>query len=242
MATRRTRPTARKRQEDPAPGPAARVVRVMIVDDHPVVRHGLARLIEDEPDLRVCGLAASATEAMGLLRKERPDLVVVDISLDDINGIELIKQIKAMDPTIRMLVSSMHDESLYAERALHAGARGYVSKHEATETIIQAIRCVMGGGVYLSRSMTEQVLQHVVAGEPAQVASPVEALTDRELEVLEMIGRGLTTREVADRLCLSPKTIETYRANIKRKLNLSNSTRLLQYAIHWTQSRDGERA
>jgi DNA-binding NarL/FixJ family response regulator len=206
--------------------------RILIVDDHPIVRRGLAELIEHEEDLEVCAEAADAAEAMHRVAATHPHVVVVDISLPGDNGIELIKKIRAYDDGIRMLVSSMHDESLYAERVLRAGAKGYINKSEATENIIDAIRLILSGRVYLSQRMTDRVLQQVGGGEDPE-HSPVDELSDRELEVFELIGRGLATRQIAEQLHLSTKTIDTYRTNIKTKLNLSTGTEMTQRAVQW---------
>ena len=207
--------------------------RVLIVDDHPVVRHGVAQLIEGEPDLEVCGQAASLPEAIKVFRESQPDLVLLDLSLGDGSGIELIKDLKARSEDVRILVSSMHDESLFAERVLRAGAKGYINKHEATENLLDAIRHVLEGRVYLSSKMADRLLHRMVGpGDPSERSS-IESLSDRELEVFQMIGGGLTTRQIAEKLYLSPKTIETYRENIKTKLNLANGSELTYHAVQW---------
>jgi DNA-binding NarL/FixJ family response regulator len=213
-----------------------RRARILIVDDHPIVRRGLRQLIGSEPDLEVCGEAADAPDAMQKVVETHPDLVIVDISLQSGNGIELIKQIKAYDARIKMLVSSMHEESLYAERSLRAGAMGYVNKEAAPESLIEAIRQVLKGGVYLSGGMTDRLLRRVVTGEDVQRYS-VENLSDRELEVFELIGAGLATRQIAEKLHLSIKTIETHRENIKAKLALANSSELARRAVQWVLER-----
>ena len=208
--------------------------RILIVDDHPIVRQGLSLLIANEPDLEVCGEAADSGEAVRQLTATRPDLIVVDISLHSGNGIELIKQIRSRDPNVKMLVSSMHDESLFAERALRAGAMGYINKAEATDKVVEAIRQVVRGKIYLSPRMTERMLCRAIGTEESLETSPIDNLSDRELEVFELIGQGLTTRQIANKLHLSPKTVETYRENIKSKLNLSNATELTRHAVQWT--------
>lgn len=210
-----------------------RTTRVLIVDDHPIVRRGLAELISDEPDLEICGEAADSTEALRLIDSVRPDLIVIDISLQNGNGIELIKQIKARDQGIKMLVSSMHDESLFAERALRAGALGYVNKAEAAESIVEAIRVVLSGKVYVSSRLADRMLHRLVGGDENLERSAIDSLSDRELEVFEFIGKGQTTRQIAMKLHLSPKTVESHRENIKRKLNLANATELTRYAVEW---------
>lgn len=211
---------------------STQIARVLIVDDHPVVRRGLAELIGDEPDLEVCGEASDAPDALRQVEMKHPDVVVVDISLQAGNGIELIQQIKERDERIKTLVSSMHDESLFAERALRAGAMGYINKQEPTERVIDAIHEVLGGQVYLSARMANRLLQSVVGGETLE-QDPIGSLSNRELEVFELIGQGLTTKKIAGRLHLSPKTIETHREKIKTKLNLNNSTELSRRAVQW---------
>ncbi len=209
------------------------VARVFIVDDHPLVRHGLTELIGNEPDLEHCGDAEDAESALAAIKQERPDLVIVDITLKSGHGIELIKQITAFDDSIRMLVSSMHDESLYAERAVDAGASGYITKQEAPEKVIEAIRDVLRGKVYLSERMKDRLLNRIVESRRTKGRRGVELLSDRELEVLEQLGHGRTTREAAEHLGLSAKTIETYRENIKIKLDLRNANELTRYAVQW---------
>jgi len=206
--------------------------RVLIVDDHPIVREGIAAVINRERDFEVCGQAAGLAEAMRLHREAHPDIVVADVSLADGNGLELVKELVAQDPHAKVLVQSMHDESLYAERSLRAGARGYINKEEAPTQLMTAIRHVLQGRVYLSSRMTDRLLNRSVRGIDAD-RSPIESLSDRELEVFEQIGRGMTTRRIAQNLYLSPKTIETYRENIKTKLSLRNATELTQHAVQW---------
>ncbi|NUQ64235.1 MAG: response regulator transcription factor [Pirellulales bacterium] len=206
--------------------------RVLIVDDHPIVRHGLAELIAHEPDLEVCGEAGDTPEALRQVDTTQPHVVIVDISLKSGHGIDLIEQIKAKDERIKMLVSSIHDESLFAERALRAGAMGYINKQEATEKVIDAVRQVLRGEIYLSPRMSNRLLHTVVGGDRLN-SNPIEGLSNRELEVFEMIGQGLTTKQIAGKLHLSPKTIETHREKIKMKLNLANSTELSHRAVQW---------
>lgn len=211
-----------------------RSARIMVVDDHPIVRQGLSQLIGSEPGLEVCGEASDAAEALKLLAETKPDLIIVDISLNSGNGIELIKQIKVRDENVRMLVSSMHDESLFAERALRAGAMGYINKAETTDKVFDAIHQVLAGKIYLSDRMTDRMLCRAIGSEEHMTGSPIDSLSDRELEVFELIGQGLTTRQIAAKLHLSPKTVETYRENIKSKLNLNNATELTRHAVQWT--------
>lgn len=210
--------------------------RVMIVDDHPIVRQGIALLINQQPDLQSCCEMGSAEEALERLNGEGrncTDMLVVDLSLGGMSGLELVKAIRARFPELPILVMSMHDESLYAERVLRAGARGYIMKQEATEKIIAAIRQILGGDIYVSDRMRTRMLQRLVdnRGEPSE--SPLSCLSDRELEVLRLIGHGLSTGDIARDLCRSVKTIEAHRANIKEKLNLKNSSELVRFAIQW---------
>jgi len=208
--------------------------RVLIVDDHPAVREALAVRIGRQPDLEVCGEASDTNEALRLVSEESPDVAVVDISLKTGNGIDLIKRIKDRNDHIRIVVWSMHSESLYAERALRAGALGYVNKDQATDTIVEAIHRVRQGKVWLSEAMSERLLQRTVGVGGQEVArAPVEALTDRELEVFRLIGQGVKTAEIAERLHLSVKTIETYRDRIRQKLDLSDGAKLAHCAAQW---------
>ena len=212
--------------------------RIIIVDDHPIVRQGLADLINQEKDLVVCGQAEDAHQAMQIINELKPDMVIVDIFLKETSGMELIKDIKARYPSLSVLALSMHDESIYAERALRAGAEGYVMKAEATENIVRAIRRVISGQIYLSDTMAPRMVRKLVGAGPDAAVSAVERLSDRELEVFNLIGQGYTTRQIAQSLSLSIKTIETYRAHIKEKLNLENAAKLLRYAILWVNSQD----
>jgi DNA-binding NarL/FixJ family response regulator len=211
---------------------AAQAARIFIVDDHPVMRLGLRTLISSEPDLEVCGETDNIPTALTLVEQGCPDIVLVDISLKGGSGIELIKQITARCPSLRILVVSMHDESLFAERALRAGALGYINKDEAINKGVDAIRQVLSGKVYLSDRMTEHMLG-VMANRDRADGSPLANLSDRELEVFEQIGHGVGTREIAEQLMLSVKTIETYRENIKRKLVLQTNTELIRRAVQW---------
>jgi DNA-binding NarL/FixJ family response regulator len=208
-------------------------IRVLLVDDHPVLRKGLAQLINAEQDMTVCGEAEEATKAFEAAGTLNPDVGVVDISLKRGNGIELVKNIKARFPDITLLVLSMHDETLYAERALRAGALGYIMKEEATEQVLVAIRRVMAGEIFLSEKMKGRMLQQLANGRGKVVVSPIEHLTDRELEVFRLIGEGRSTRQIAAELHLSVRTVEAYREYIKDKHNLKNATELVQHAFHW---------
>ncbi|QXD14635.1 response regulator transcription factor [Rhodocaloribacter litoris] len=212
--------------------------KILIVDDHPLMRKGLALSIESETDLKVVAQAADAEEALAALETHDPDMAVVDISLPGMSGLELIKHMLALKPGLKVLVVSRHDESLYAERAIRAGARGYVMKLEAGEVIVQAVRRVLNGGIYVSEEVNERLLMGIAAGREMLAKSPLEVLSDRELEVFELTGRGLGTREIAERLHLSIKTVESYRARIKNKLNLNTAVELMQHAVQWVE---GER-
>ena len=206
----------------------------MLVDDHPILRKGLAQMINMEQDLTVCGEAEEAGKAFELVGTLQPDVAVVDISLKTGNGIELVKNVKARYPELPILVLSMHDESLYAERALRAGSLGYIMKEEATEQVLVAIRRVLKGEIFLSEKMKSRMLQQLTTGGRNKVVvSPIENLTDRELEVFRLIGEGRSTRQIAAELHLSVRTVEAYREYIKSKLNLRNATELVQHAFHW---------
>lgn len=212
---------------------------IFVVDDHPVVRDGYARLITNQPDMDLAGETGDAALALEMIRKARPDLVLLDLSLKSGNGLEICKQINTEFPDIKVLVVSMHDETLYAERVLRAGADGYVNKAEATRKLIEAVREVLGGKYYLSPRMRERMLTRAIGVDGFEDHSPIDRLSDRELEVFEQIGSGMTTREIAAALKLSPKTIESYRENLKAKLNLTNSTELTRHAVHWVLERSG---
>jgi DNA-binding NarL/FixJ family response regulator len=208
-------------------------IKVLLVDDHPILRRGLAQLINLEADMMVCGEAEDSPKAFQSVSTCTPDVMVVDISLKGGNGIELIKNVKARYPELPILVLSMHDESLYAERALRAGGLGYIMKEEAIEQVLVAIRRVLTGEIFLSDKMKAKMLQQLATGNRKTLASPIENLTDRELEVFRMIGEGRSTRQIAGELHLSVRTVEAYREYIKGKLNLKNSTELVQHAFHW---------
>lgn len=208
-------------------------MRVLLVDDHPILRRGLAQMINAEPDLMVCGEAEDAPKAFEAAGALQPDIAIVDISLKNGNGIELIKNLKARYPELPTLVLSMHDESLYAERALRAGSLGYVMKEEAIEQVLVAIRHVLNGEVFLSEKMKSRMLQSLALGRQKAATSPLEQLTDRELQVFRLIGEGHSTRQIAVELHLSIRTVEAYREYIKTKLNLRNATELMQHAFHW---------
>lgn len=224
MAMKGTRPTGQLAQK---------VHRVVIVDDHPLLRRGLAEVLAAKPDLEPVGEAAGAAEVFKLVETTNPDLVIIDLSLEDGSGLSLVKEIKARFSHVKMLVYSMHDEALFAERALHAGASGYIRKQEPTDVVIQAIRHVLQGNVYLSDAMTKRMLNKHVGAEHEPTENKVAQLSDRELQVFELIGEGLGTRQVAEKLHLSIKTIESYRESIKRKLDLNTSNELTRHAVQW---------
>lgn len=209
---------------------------ILLVDDHPIVRQGLAEMIDQQPDVYVCGTAEDVHKALDAVEKYKPDLVIADISLKGSNGIELLKNIKIRYPKMLVLVLSMHDESLYAVRALRAGAAGYIMKQEATEKVLTAIRQVVNGEIYLSEKMEKKMMHQLVGGRTTRTGSPIEDLSDRELEVFGLIGQGHGTRQIAEELHLSIKTIESHRAHIKEKLNLKNATELVQHAIQWREA------
>ena len=204
--------------------------RVLIVDDHPIVRQGLVRVIEGEPDLTVCAEVADGPQALEALARS-PDIAIIDISLQGRSGIDLLKDIKAHAPSLPVLVLSMHDESLYAERALRAGAKGYLMKQEATAKLLAAVRQILGGGVYMSDRVSALLVRKLAGGTAVGGGSPLEQLSDRELDVFRLVGQGLTTRDVAEKLSLSVKTVDAHREHIKTKLGLKNSTELLRYAV-----------
>lgn len=211
--------------------PQSRKSKVFLVDDHPIVRQGLALLINREADMVVCGEADGAPSALQLIPSVWPDVVVLDISLDGPDGLDLLKSIRLKDPVLPVLILSMHDESGYAERSLRAGANGYIMKQEATEKVLVAIRRILQGKVYLSERLTNRMLEKYVHGTASSKNDPLAKLSDRELEVFRLIGAGRGTRQIADELHVSIKTVESYQAHIKEKLGLRNARELLQHAI-----------
>jgi DNA-binding NarL/FixJ family response regulator len=208
------------------------------VDDHPIVRQGLALFIDREPDLMVCGEAEDATSALQAIRESTPDFVILDISLDGRDGLELLKTLRVGHPNLPVLILSMHDESVYAERSLRAGANGYIMKQEAADKVITAIRQILGGDVYLSDRLTKRMLQKFVNGSFSP-RDPLAKLSDRELEVFRLIGAGHGTRQIADELHVSTKTVESYQAHIKEKLALRNARELVQHAVEWSLNANG---
>ena len=210
--------------------------KILIVDDHPIMRRGLAELINLEPDLVVCGEADSIQTALEAIKQQAPNVALVDLSLKNESGLELIKDIKARYPAVLTLVVSMHDEAFYVERVLRAGAKGYIMKQQATTQVLVAIRRVLAGDVYLSDAISSKILRNVTGEKNKKAGSSVDQLSDRELEVFRMIGTGLGTRQIAEKLCRSVKTVETYREHIKLKLDLKDSSELVQNAIQWSRS------
>lgn len=218
------------------PDPCSRKYRVLVVDDHPIVRQGLTLLINREPDLEVCGEAEEAQSATQAIATLRPDIALLDISLGGPDGIELLKQLRARDLKLPVLILSMHDEAIYAERALRAGANGYIMKQEATDAVLTAIRRILSGEIYVSDLVASRMLRQLAHGNSPLKESPVAGLSDRELEVFRLIGEGHGTRQIAGVLHLSVKTVETYQAHIKEKLALRNARELQQHAIEWAMS------
>ena len=217
------------------------MTRILLVDDHPLLRQGIAMTIEAEPDLEVAAQAGDAEEALARFNDVRPDLVITDISLPGMNGLELLKNLLTFHPDLPVIVVSRHDEELYAERAVRAGARGYVSKLAAGDQIVTAIRRVLRGGIHLSEELKDRMLFGAAAGVKDATQTPLEVLSDRELEVFEMTGRGIPTREISERLHLSVKTVESYRSRIKTKLGLANGTELIKHAVAWVEGEGAER-
>ena len=211
-----------------------------MVDDHPLVREWLANLVNQQPDLEVCGEADSAPKALEMIGVVNPEIAIVDISMGGGSGIELIKNMKANYPKVMVIVLSMHDEALYAERALRAGARGYIMKREATKKVLQGIRGVLAGKLCLSDKMAMVMAEKFVDGRPKTAGSVIEKLSDRELEVFQLLGRGYSTRRIADEMHVSFKTVQAFCARIKEKLQLTNATELLHEALRWHESQQGE--
>lgn len=217
-----------------SPSRPERKNRVLIIDDHVMVREGVAEIIRHESDLDVCGMATTANQGLEAVNKLKPDLVLVDITLPGKNGIEFIKDARAMQPELRILVMSMHDESLYADRVLRAGGRGYIRKQEGGDKLIEAIRRVLGGEIAVSEKMTSKLLEKFSGRKTMD--SPLEGLSDRELEVFQLIGQGKTMQEIGDELHLSPKTVEVHRSRIREKLRISSAAELISYAARWNET------
>ncbi len=213
--------------------------RILIVDDHPVFRHGISQLIGQLPEFTICGEADNAPTALTAMRRLKPGVAMIDVSMPGTNGIELIKLMLAEEPRLIILVVSMHDESLYALRALRAGAKGYVMKQQALDNVLDALRKVVGGGIYVSPQFSERLVFKAIQGSVSDLGSPVDILSDRELEVLQLFGRGNATREIAERLHLSVKTIETHRAHIKEKLGFKDADEMMKFAAEWMTAAEG---
>lgn len=226
-------------QTNIANGVETRVARILLVDDHPIVRQGLAALISGERDLTVCGEADDPDQGLEQIEKLNPDIVVSDLSFGGLSGIELIKDIRARWPRMPVLILSMHDEAHYADRALRAGAMGYIMKGAGGQRVLEAIRQVLSGQIYLSPEVTTQLVKTAIEGPHDAAASPIDQFSDRELEVFALIGQGLSTRQIAKKLHLSTKTIDSHRSKIKSKLNLKNSTELVHHAIRWFSHTEG---
>jgi DNA-binding NarL/FixJ family response regulator len=210
--------------------------RILIVDDHPIVREGLVQQLNREPDLVVCAQASNAAQALAAVEEHQPDLVLVDINLPGRNGLELMHDLRAVAPKLPMLVLSMHDESVFAERVLRAGGRGYVSKEAGGDKLLEAIRRALRGQIYVSETVSTRLLDSLSGKHPARTMSPVEQLSDRELEVFTLIGQAKETREIAKRLNMSTKTVEAHRAAIKRKLKLKTGPELMRHAVLWVEA------
>jgi DNA-binding NarL/FixJ family response regulator len=238
-----TAPARKKKKAASDAPPAAQIdknsgaIRIVIVDDHPLFRHGLTQLFNSDSIFSVCGEAGTSPEALSLIRKTKPHLAIVDLGLKGPNGIELTKSLRAEFPKMPVLILSMHDEPTYAVRSLRAGANGYVTKQDAIGSVLEAAREVVAGRVYLSPSMASEVISSVVLTKREPGTDPTSSLTDRELEILERIGKGEEVKAIASALHLSPKTVETHRAHIKEKLNLPNARQVARYAVQWASAR-----
>jgi DNA-binding NarL/FixJ family response regulator len=214
-------------------------IRIFLVDDHPIVRQGMRMILSQEPDMRVCGEAESVSEALKKIPEAQPQVAIVDLALKQSSGLELIKDMQIRHPEILVLVLSMRDETLYAERVLHAGARGYVLKQEGGSIVVEGIRKILQGQIFLSEKMASKMLQKMVNPKADPLKPSVENLTDRELAVFELIGAGLPTREIAEKLHLSVKTIDSHREHIKEKLQIDNASELLKHAVQWVSMQAG---
>jgi len=229
-------PRPMKSQTRLPPSLSTKKFKIYIVDDHPLIREGLVRFINLQPDLRVCGEATTSHQALKSIPVLKPDVVILDLTLESANGLDLIKDMKLRSLKSLILVLSMHDESLYAERALRAGAKGYIMKGEPSKEVLKAIHCILAGEIYLSEKMAAKMLHKVAGGQSDEKTLPEGALSDRELQVFQSIGQGRGTREIAEDLHISAKTVESYRAHIKVKMNLKNAHELTQHAVHWVES------
>jgi len=214
----------------------APIKRIVLIDDHPIMRHGLAQLVRAEEGLDVCGDAGNAREGLETVGRLKPDLAIIDLTLPDKNGLELVKDIRAAYPATHCLVLSMHDEALYGERSLRAGARGYVMKEEAADHLITAIHKVLSGGLYISETLNARMLEQVTGASRAK-ATGMDSLTDRELEILTLVGKGVATKNIATQLSISARTVEAHRAHIKEKLGIKDGAALVRYAVQWVETR-----
>ncbi|MGA2265125.1 MAG: response regulator transcription factor [Phycisphaerae bacterium] len=217
----------------------AKKTRILLVDDHPIVRQGLGMLIAQQPDMAVCGESDDVAGALRLIDQTPPDVIIVDLTLKESTGLDLIKDVRLRHPGVLTLVYSMRDESFYAERVLRAGARGYITKEEGGKAVIEGIRKILQGQIFLSERMASKMIGLLVGSDGPAATPSVKSLTDRELEIFELIGQGLPTRTIASQLHVSPKTVESYREHIKRKLKLDNASQLLKHAIEWVQHSSG---
>jgi DNA-binding NarL/FixJ family response regulator len=219
-----------------SPKSKTRKYKVFVVEDHPLMREGLARIINLQPDLQVCGEASTTHSALKSITLLKPDIVILDLTLEGSNGMDLIKDMKSRSLKSLILVLSMHDESLYAERVLRAGAKGYIMKEQVSKEVLKAIHRILAGEIYLSEKMGAKMLHKVADGKADEKTFPEGALSDRELQVFQLIGQGRATRQIAEELHISPKTVESYRAHIKVKMNLQNAHELTQHAVHWVEN------
>jgi DNA-binding NarL/FixJ family response regulator len=231
----RNHPAPAKKTAQPAPAPRK---KILVVDDHPMTRAGVAHLLNKQADVMVCGEVGSPEEAFSEIAKSAPDLLLTDMTMRGRSGIEFIKDMLALHPTLPILVVSMHDEVIYAERALRAGARGYIMKEAGGEKLLAAVRRVLGGQVYVSEELSVKILDNLSGKKPRGSHSPIEKLSDREFEVFQLIGQGKSTRDIAQQLHLSPKTVDVHRSHIKEKLDLTDATSLVRHAVRWVETQD----
>ena len=212
--------------------------KILVVDDHPMTRSGVAYLLNKQPDIMACGEVGNPAEAFGEIPKSRPDLVLTDLTMPGRSGVEFIKDLLALHPALSILVVSMHDEIIFAERALRAGAKGYIMKEAGGEELLRAIRHVLSGQIYVSAGMSARILSNLSGQKPRGAHSPIEKLSDREFEVFQLIGQGKSTRDIAEQLHLSPKTVDVHRGHIKEKLELKDATSLVRHAVRWVETQD----
>ncbi len=234
----KTKSVTKEQIPKPEIKPETNKKKILVVDDHPVTRRGLAKIIDQESDLVIVAEAEDSVQALDAIKRLKPDLVIADISLKDSSGLELTKTIKKLYPALPVLIQSMHEETMYSERSLQAGAMGYIMKDAPTEDLMTAIRKVLAGQVYTSEKMAAKLVDKIIHGKAGASASPIDSLSDRELEVFNLLGKGLGTSQIAEKLKLSIKTVETYRAHLKEKLALTDANELRQYAIQWLASRN----